>query len=333
VERRDFLRTGALAWAGMSLARQGRASTPGADPSKFPVVVSTWDFGLAANREAYERIRSGERVLDAVQQGVMVTEADPEVTSVGIGGYPNHEGVVELDAALIDGETLAAGSVAGVQSIKHPVAVARKVMEQTPHVLLVGEGARRFALEHGFEEEELLTEGAKQAWEEYRARGGQPAAADHDTIGLVGRAPDGPMAAACTTSGLAWKLPGRVGDSPLIGHGLYCDEQAGGAAATGVGEEVIRVCGSYQVVEFMRQGVDPDVAVRRVLQRILRRKGAAAEPNFVGFVALRADGEIGYASTTPGFQVAVSRMGRHELVDAPSLLGRREAAAGAGSSS
>jgi len=333
VERRDFLRNGALAWAGISLARQVRASTPGADPSKFPVVVSTWDFGLAANREAYERIRAGERVLDAVQQGVMVTEADPEVTSVGLGGYPNREGVVELDAALIDGETLAAGSVAGVQKIKHPVAVARKVMEQTPHVLLVGDGARRFALENGFEEEELLTEGARQAWEEYRASGGQPAVADHDTIGLVGRAPDGHMAAACTTSGLAWKLAGRVGDSPLIGHGLYCDEQAGGAAATGVGEEVIRVCGSYQAVEFMRQGVDPGVAARRVLQRILRRKGAAAEPNFVGIVALRADGEIGYASTTPGFRVAVSRMGRHELVDAPSLLGRKQAVVGAGGSS
>jgi isoaspartyl peptidase/L-asparaginase-like protein (Ntn-hydrolase superfamily) len=141
------------------------------------------------------------------------------------------------------------------------------------------------------------------------------------------------MAAACTTSGLAWKLAGRVGDSPLIGHGLYCDDEAGGAAATGVGEEVIRVCGSYQVVEFMRQGVDPDVAVRRVLQRILRRKGAAAEPNFVGLVALRSDGEIGYASTTPGFRVAVSRMGRHELVDAPSLLGRKKATAAVGGSS
>jgi L-asparaginase/N4-(beta-N-acetylglucosaminyl)-L-asparaginase len=320
VQRRDFLRAGTLAWAGFSVARQVAAETPGSDEAGFPVVVSTWDFGSRANRETHDRIRSGGSVLDAVQHGVMVVEADPDVTSVGIGGFPNLEGVVELDAALMDGSTLEAGSVAGLRDIKHPVAVARRVMEDTPHVLLVGEGARQFALAKGFEPENLLTGKAREAWNERRADQPVPAADNHDTIGLVARDPDGHMAAACTTSGLAWKLPGRVGDSPLIGHGLYCDEQAGGATATGLGEEVIRVCGSYQVVEFMRQGLDPGVAIRRVLQRILRRrKDGSAE--FVGFVALRADGQVGFASTTPGFKVTVTRKGRHEVLDAPSLRG------------
>jgi N4-(beta-N-acetylglucosaminyl)-L-asparaginase len=328
MRRRDFLRAGTLAWAGLTVVRPGAAETPGSEPDEFPVVVSTWDFGLASNQEAYARLREGDDVLDAVQHGVMRAEADPEITSVGLGGYPNRDGVVELDAALMDGRTLAAGAVAGLRGIEHPVAVARKVMEKTPHVLLVGDGARRFALEHGFEEENLLTEQARAAWEEHRAKQGPPAGGSHDTIGMVALRPDGRMAAACTTSGLAWKLPGRVGDSPLIGHGLYCDEQAGGAAATGIGEEVMRVCGSYQVVEFMRQGLDPDVAVRRVLHRILRREGADPT-HFVGFIALRADGRIGYASTTPGFQVAVSRRGRHAVLDAPHLRGRpREAAGG-----
>jgi isoaspartyl peptidase/L-asparaginase-like protein (Ntn-hydrolase superfamily) len=308
------------------VARRAAATTPGSDPEGFPVVLSTWDFGLKPNREAYARLRKGESALDAVQYGVMQAEADPEVTSVGLGGYPNREGVVELDAALMDGGTLEIGGVAALRGIKHPVAAARKVMEETPHGLLVGDGARRFALEHGFEEEDLLTDKARAAWEKYRAGEAPRSGDDHDTIGMVALRPDGRMAAACTTSGLAWKLSGRVGDSPLIGHGLYCDEQAGGAAATGVGEDVMRVCGSYQVVEFMRQGLDPAVAARRVLQRILRRKGADPT-HMVGFIALRADGDFGCASTIPGFQVTLSRQGRHEVLDAPSLQGALKDAA------
>jgi isoaspartyl peptidase/L-asparaginase-like protein (Ntn-hydrolase superfamily) len=315
VQRRDFLRAGALAAAGLSVVR---AETPGADPSKFPVVISTWDFGPRPHEEAVGRLTGGESPLDAVQHGVMQVEADPEVTSVGVGGFPNVDGVVQLDAALMDGRTLDVGSVAALQDIKHPVAVARKVMEHTPHVMLVGQGARSFALEQGFEAENLLTDSAREAWEKRKTTATPTVEENHDTIGMVARHPDGRMAAACTTSGMAWKLPGRVGDSPLIGHGLYCDEQAGGAVATGVGEEVIRVCGSYQVVEFMRQGVDPNVAVRRVIQRILRRKGSE-KVEHVGFAALRADGEVGFASTLPGFQVTLSRQGRLDVFDAPGI--------------
>lgn len=312
MERRQFLQAGTLAWAGLSLACDGKNEPRQAD---FPVVISTWNFGRAANEETVRRLEGGSSVLDAVQHGVMQIEADPEGTSVGIGGYPNRDGVVELDAALMDGRTLDAGGVAALQNIKHPVAVARKVMDETPHVLLVGDGALRFARQHGFEEQDLLTDKARMAWEKQRIDGPE---SSHDTIGMIALAEGGRMAGACTTSGLAWKVPGRVGDSPLIGHGMYCDEQAGGAAATGVGEEVIKVCGSYQVVEFMRQGVEPEEAVRRVLQRIVRRERSGKLP-LVGFVALRADGRVGYASTVPGFEVALSRGGRHEVLDASSL--------------
>jgi len=277
------------------------------------------DFGLKPNTEAHERLTAGAGVLEAVQRGVMVAEADPEVNSVGYGGYPNIEGVVELDAAIMDGRSLDAGSVAGIRDIMHPVAVARKVMEETPHILLVGDGAKRFALAHGFEAQNLLTEQARNAWEEELGAIEEDSAVGHDTIGMIALAEDGRMAAACTTSGLAWKLPGRVGDSPLIGHGVYCDERAGAAVATGVGEDVIRVCGSYQVVEFMRQGMEPETAARRVLQRILDRPGAQLDHQ-VGLIAVRADGRVGYASLNPGFQVTLSQDQRTEVLDAPALL-------------
>jgi len=272
---------------------------------------------MDANREAHRVLGENGRILDAVQRGVMLVEADPSNESVGYGGLPNRDGVVELDAAIVDGATLEAGSVAALRGIRNPVAVARLVMEKTPHVMLVGDGAQEFALENGFKKEKLLTPESRRRWKEMKANP-DGAARGHDTIGMVALDRNGSMAAACTTSGLAWKLPGRVGDSPLIGDGLYCDQKAGGAAATGVGEEVIKVCGSYQVVEFMRQGVEPDEAIRRVLHRIVRREGYDPEDN-IAFVALRADGEVGYGSILPGFQAAVSRGSDHRLLDAPSL--------------
>lgn len=316
MQRRDFLRNSTLAWVGMSLARNALGQAPGSTASDFPVVVSTWNFGKAANQEAYRQLAAGSSALDAAERGVMLVEEDPEVQTVGYGGLPNRDGVVELDAAVMDGATLDVGAVAGMQEIRHAASVARRVMERTPHAMLVGEGAQRFALSQGFVRENLLTEAAKAAWDGERAKG-TPAPAGHDTIGTIVRNVKGGMAAACTTSGMAWKLPGRVGDSPLIGAGIYCDQEAGGAVATGVGEEVIRVCGSYQIVEFMRQGLDPNVAIRRVLQRIVRR--AKGEIPMVGFAALRSDGVVGHGSTLSGFQVAVSRIGRHEIVDAPYL--------------
>jgi isoaspartyl peptidase/L-asparaginase-like protein (Ntn-hydrolase superfamily) len=268
------------------------------------------------------QLNAGKSALDAVQQGVMVVESNPDVTSVGLGGLPNAEGVVELDAAIMNGNDLECGAVAALQGIENPIAVARKVMEESPHVLLVGRGARRFAIANGFESRNLLTEKAKTRWRQWKVKqekpGDQDPTENHDTIGMVALGKSGDMAAACTTSGLAWKLPGRVGDSPLIGHGLYCDSKIGGAAATGVGEEVIKVCGSYQVGEFMRQGVDPQEAVERVLKRILDRDPKRPE-RWVGFVALRKDGKFGYASTNPGFEVATAVEAEIAVVEAPSL--------------
>lgn len=352
LERRGFLKFGLLSGLGLALPGAARATdgatqrsqppparAPGDAPRRrAPVIISTWNHGLPANRRAWEILASGGSVLDAVEQGVQVSEADPAVTSVGLGGRPNRDGVVELDAAIQDGTTLRAGGVAALQGVLHPISVARRVMERTPHVLLVGAGALEFARSEGFPEQDLLTPQARAAWEAERARQARepaesptpgtpdatsrptsPRAAgpdDHDTIGLVALDATGSMAAACTTSGMAWKLPGRVGDSPIIGAGLYCDAQAGGAAATGVGEEVLRVCGSYQVVEFLRQGIEPQEAVQRVLLRLLARHVGGNVP-MVGFVALRADGAVGFASTTPGFQAALSQDGRHELLDAP----------------
>jgi len=319
MNRRAFLRAGALAGLGLAARNAAAAVAPAeaAPPLSKLRLLSTHPAGLAANRTAAQVVRDGGSALDAVERGVMVAEADPDNSSVGYGGLPNAEGIVELDAAIMDGATLNAGAVAGLRDIKHPIAVARRVMERTPHLLLVGEGARRFALAQGFPAEDLLTPGSRRAWEDWK-RSQVPPAGTHDTIGMIARTADGRMAAACTTSGLAWKLPGRVGDSPLVGHGLYCDERAGGAAATGIGEEVIKVCGSYQVVEFLRQGIEPQEAVRRVIERILHRNPAMRH-EFVGFVALRADGAIGYGSTTPGFKAAVSTGDEHELRDAPVL--------------
>jgi len=321
MDRRAFLRAGLLgigATVGArAVAAAGADALDALDAPAEAHLLSTHPAGMAANRRAREVLEAGGTALDAVEQGVMVVEADPKDTSVGYGGFPNRDGVVELDAAIIDGDTLNCGAVAALRDIKHPVSVARQVMERTPHALLVGEGARRFAIESGFRAENLLTPEARRAWKEWR-RSQRPEREGHDTIGMIALTPGGAMAASCTTSGLAWKLPGRVGDSPLVGHGVYCDARAGGAAATGIGEEVIKVCGSYQVVEFLRQGIEPQEAVRRVLERILRRNPAMRD-QFVGFIALRRDGAHGMASTTSGFKAALTVAGEHRLLDAPRV--------------
>jgi len=361
MHRREFIVNGLVglgAMAGLAPGSAEAAATPAGSPTRDedvrqavrdPIVVSTWSHGMAANRVAAQVLQVGGSAVTAVVRGVMVSEADPEVTSVGRGGFPNRDGVVELDAAVMDGDTLEAGSVAALRGILHPVAVARKVMEETPHVMLVGEGARQFAISQGFSEEELLTDRAREAWlrwkegrehepagsgaDEGRATGGAETGGEgrthdrphrgHDTIGMIAIDRGGSLAASCTTSGAAFKLPGRVGDSPLIGSGLYCDSSVGGAVATGLGEEVIKICGSFAVVEAMRAGMPPDRAVRSVLERAIRRDRKNRR-TLVAMVALRKDGRIGYGSITPGFQVAIARKTEHELVDVEPLVPREE---------
>jgi N4-(beta-N-acetylglucosaminyl)-L-asparaginase len=292
------LLAGAAAAAGLlALGREAR----GEDPEGAPVAVATWRHGVAAVTACGAVLAGGGTALDAVQRGATVVELDPEVASVGYGGLPNRDGVVELDACIMDGCTRDAGAVASLQGCRTPTAVARLVMEHTPHVLLVGAGARRFADERGFPQEELLTESSRERWQRWRReQGSSPPAEEHDTVGVLARDAAGHLAAACSTSGLAWKLPGRVGDSPLVGHGLYAEDSVGAAAATGVGEEAIKVCGSFLVVERMRAGDSPAAACQEALRRVRARHGGDAGVQ-LAFIALRGDGAWGAASLRRGF--------------------------------
>ncbi len=322
VTRRDFLKTGT------AVTVLGAGSTPGAlfealgedRAVSFPVVVSTWPFGLRANSAAMETLKRGGSALDAVEQGVQVVEADPEVTSVGYGGLPHAAGEVELDASVLDGNGLRCGGVAALRNILHPVSVARKVMEETPHVRLVGDGALRFARSQGFAESDLLTVKARKAWNAWKKREGKKAdpnsRENHDTIGMIALDEKTGLAAAVTTSGLAFKLPGRVGDSPLIGAGICADRRVGAAVSTGVGEEAIRVLGSFLVVEYLRKGAAPEDAVREVLRRVKAVNENRRESFQLAFLALTREGKAAGAALQEGFIYAVSDGGgRHELVE------------------
>jgi len=324
--RRDLIKAGAVASAaGLGASLPACKSLGAGGPvTGLSVLASTWRFGLRANETGLERMKATGSSLDAVEAGVRVIEADPAVSSVGYGGLPNRDGVVELDASIMHGPDLRCGGVAALQGIMHPVSVARRVMERTPHVLLVGAGAQKFALEQGFKLVNLLTDKARKAWEKRMkdavektpdGAGGSPGGAeDHDTIGMMALDPQGRIAAAVTTSGLAFKLPGRVGDSPLVGCGLYADNDAGACVSTGVGEEAIRVLGSFLTVEFMRRGADPLSAVMETLGRV--RKASAGRAGFqLAFLAMSLDGEVAGAALQKGFDFAVTDgRGRHELV-------------------
>jgi L-asparaginase/N4-(beta-N-acetylglucosaminyl)-L-asparaginase len=321
--RRQFV-VAMVAMAGAQSRIRHAAGQVANVPPKRPVVISTWKHGLAANAVAWKVLVGGGTALDAVELGVRESEADPKVTSVGYGGLPDREGHVTLDACIMDEEGRC-GSVAFLSHIKHPVSVARRVMEKTPHVMLVGEGALQFAIPEGFPKENLLTEESRRAWENWKARNPGPAKApnndeNHDTIGMVAMDSKGNLSGACTTSGLAWKLPGRVGDSPIIGAGLYVDNEVGAAAATGVGEAVIRAVGSFLVVELMRQGNAAQEACRLATERVIHKN-----PNWrdvqVGFIALDKAGRFGGYCIQPGFDYAVyDREAGNRMVDAPSRI-------------
>jgi N4-(beta-N-acetylglucosaminyl)-L-asparaginase len=270
-----------------------------------------------------EAFRSSRSILDAIEAGVRAVELDPAVLTVGVGGLPNEEGVVELDAMIMKGSTLDAGAVASLREIATPIVVARRVMERTRHVLLVGEGAQAFALAEGMERADLRRPEATARYESFRATGQHPfrrgGADDHDTVGAVGLDGAGEVVAGVSTSGLPFKMSGRVGDSPLVGAGGYADAEVGAACATGVGEEVIRTCGSFAVVEAMRAGRSPREAAEEVLRRMVRRRGAALGDAQVAFIALRRDGEVGAACLRAGFEMHVRKDGRTERVAVPPI--------------
>ena len=310
--RRGFL-------GGMAAA-SGVAALPAAAAAAAPeraLIVSTWNFGAAANDAAFARMKAGGSLLDAVEAGAMVPEADPENHSVGYGGYPDRDGQVTLDAVIMD-DTGGVGAVAALEDTVHAISVARRVMEKTPHTFLVGEGATRFARDQGFPKVNLLTPPAEQAWREWlktsqykpvanvenrRPRGGT---LDHDTIGLLACDASGRMAGACTTSGMAFKMRGRVGDSPQVGSGLYVEAGVGGATSTGLGEEVTRIAGTARVVASMRAGLSPQAACEEVVRHIAKLRGDAIKGVQVGFLALSPQGEVGAFCLLPGFTYAVT---------------------------
>lgn len=301
-----------------------------------PIVISTWDFGKTANAEAWKILGQNGRALDAVEAGVKIPEADPTINTIGYGGLPDRDGYVTLDACIMD-EKYNCGAVMCIENIMHPISVARMVMEKTPHVILVGEGALQFALANGFHKENLLTPESEKAWKEWlktakykpemnienrpvmKGKDPMPGGKDnHDTIGMMAMDSNGDLSGACTTSGMAYKMHGRVGDSPVIGAGLYVDNEIGAATSTGVGEEVIRIVGSHLVVELMRQGRKPKDACQEAVERIILRSPEKSKDIQVGFIALDKQGEYGGYALQPGFTYSVKSNDVEEIYKAES---------------
>ncbi len=328
--RRQFLKKTALATAGLALT-SFKDNSISAEKTvekitlQKPIVLSTWRFGIEANAAAWEVLKNNGRALDAVEAGVKIPEGDPNERSVGYGGRPDRDGKVTLDACIMD-EFSNIGSVACLEHIKHPISVARAVMEKTPHVMLVGNGALQFALSQGFKKENLLVEASEKEWKEWlKTSQYKPIAniENHDTIGMIALDTHGNLSGACTTSGMAFKMHGRVGDSPIIGAGLYVDNEIGAATATGHGEEVIRIAGCHLVVELMRQGKSPQKACEEAVMRIVKltqNRGKNLKDIQVGFIALNKKGEYGSYCIQGGFNYAVNDNSGNKLIDSDYFL-------------
>ena len=325
--RKNFIKTTTFASAALLLSafkEKGNRIDPKKTIGK-PVVISTWDSGLQANEAAWQILKDNGRALDSVEAGVKIPEADPMNQSVGYGGRPDRDGRVTLDACIMD-EFSNIGSVACLEHIMHPISVARLVMEKTPHVMLVGDGAFQFAIDNGFMKENLLTDESQREWKDWLAESRYNPVINienHDTIGMLAMDAEGNLSGACTTSGLAYKMHGRVGDSPIIGAGLYVDNEIGAATATGIGEEVIRIVGSHLVVELMRQGKSPQKACEEAINRIIKlikfRKKDLKDYQ-VGFLALNKNGETGAYSIQKGFNYAKYNSEGNNLFDAESFV-------------
>lgn len=342
INRRKFIQASAITGLATAIGQKiwGAPASPALKGQ--PVVVSTWNAGIRANQSAWEILGKGGRALDAVEKGVMVTEAEQNCC-VGLGANPDRDGFVTLDACIMD-EFSNCGSVAFLERIKHPIAVARRVMEKTPHVMLVGSGAQQFAVAEGFPlEEQKLSLSAEKSYKEWlKSSEYKPPAINveskqgehgpfapfklsdgewnHDTIGMVAMDTHGNFSGSCTTSGAGFKMRGRLGDSPIIGAGLFVDNEVGACTATGQGEDVIRVAGSHSVVELMRQGLSPEMACKKVIERIVRIKGAKAKDIQVGFLAINKKGQVGAYSIHKGFEYALRNNAGEKLVKAKSWM-------------
>lgn len=311
--RRDFLKLTAL--AGTSALTSSLFSKEKLQRVQKPVVISTWNHGQVANQISWDILTKDGTALDAVEQGVRVVESDPTGRSVGVGGNPDRDGFVTLDASIMD-HTSNCGSVAFLQNIEHPISVARKVMEETPHVMLVGEGAYQFAKEQGFPDKELLVEDAERAWQRWLETSEYKPVVNtenHDTIASLALDSHGNLAGACTTSGMAYKMHGRVGDSPIIGAGLFVDNEVGAACGTGLGEAIIRTAGSAIIVEMMRNGLSPFEACKAAVERIIDKHEDLTNTQ-VGYLALNKYGEYGAYSVYKNFSYAVRTEEKDEIM-------------------
>lgn len=314
MKRRKFIQNAAIGSVGMVSASSllacddksseaNKSAIANSFAPEYPVVIATWDV-KDATAKAWEVLKQGGSALDAIEQGCRVEEANEKGQSVGIGGLPDRDGNVTLDACIMDSNGNY-GAVVYLQNIKHPISVARKVMEETPHVLLAGQGAKQFAISQGFQPENLLTEASKKAWEEWKIKSEYKPIINienHDTIGMLAIDKEGNLSGGCTTSGLAYKMAGRVGDSPIIGSGLFVDNEVGAATATGLGEEVLKTVGSFLIVELMRQGKSPQEACEEAIGRIVK-KNPKHKDFQVGYIAINKQGEIGYYGIHKGFSI------------------------------
>ena len=321
MKRRNFIRNASLSGVGLAIGTSltncaEKPSDKGADEKpiavaskvSLPLVICTWNFHNATTK-AWETLQSGKSALDAIEQGCMIEEADLNNTTVGNGASPDRDGNVTLDACIMNSQG-DCGAVVYMQNITHAISVARKVMEDTPHVMLAGKGAEQFAYESGFKKENLLTESSKKAWEEWKVDSEYKPIINienHDTIGMLTVDKNGDICGGCTTSGLAYKMAGRVGDSPIIGAGLFVDNEIGGAVATGLGEEVAKTVGSFLVVELMRQGKSPQEACEEAVRRIVSKPNSNYKNFQVAYIAVNKKGETGSYSIHEGFS-----MSRHQ---------------------
>lgn len=326
--RRNFLSKSLLASLSFGVIGCQSSTTENEEPNSSadisqktlgakPISIATWNHGIEANEVAMKLLLEKGKSIDAVEQGVRVVEADPKGSSVGIGGTPDRDGHVTLDACIMDDKGNA-GSVCFLEGIKHPISVARKIMDETPHVMLAGEGAQTFALENGFEKENLLTEDSEKAWKKWLEKkkySPKVNSENHDTISQIAIDLDGNISGSCTTSGLGYKMRGRVGDSPIIGASLFVDNEVGAACATGLGEVVMKTLGSFLIVELMRNGATPEEACKEAVMRIVKKYDWKELQ--VGYLAVNKKGEYGAYAVQDGFNYAVFVDGENKLIDAP----------------
>ena len=311
MKRRTFLQTSTLLGASLGATAQAKTTEP--------LIIATWK-NEKATIAGWNKLMETGKALDGVEAGARIPEADPNDTSVGYGGYPDRDGHVTLDACIMD-HLGNAGSVTFLEGIMHPISVARAVMEKTPHVMLSGAGALKFAKDQGFKVENLLTESSKKAWEEWKKESKYEPVINierHDTIGLLGIGKAGEIAGACTTSGLAFKMHGRVGDSPIIGGAVFCDDEVGGACATGLGEFVMKTLGSFLIVELMRQGMSPQKACEEAVMRIVKRY--KYKEFQIGYLALNKKGEYGAYAIQKGFNYTITKNGKTLVIESASYM-------------